>query len=464
MVLAEKCPNCGAFLPVRQKGVATRRCEFCDLAVPGDTRPIEVPALTPESARAALLSQLGHGGVAEPPPSTWLPPNGPRRDDGPAAPASAPRPQSPVAVVIAAVAVFFVIGLVVAITVARRTGQAVTQLMTRPPTVATERVAAADRARAAAEAEGQAAFSAAGGPEHFDPIAYLPFATARAQALAPDAALRRFMVSHVGAAGTANLTLGDGSGSSYFQFRSPSQSRRPDGTPQGVDVRVPCQIQVNVSARDPLGRAHQSERASDDCVEPLLIVPPRCSVAAVWARAKKAGAPGDAVADLQFDAPSTAHPSHTKRFDRLDEPVVGEWRVSIPASRDREGFFERFADDCGVAPAEAPPALAKALDRARPTLRSCFNQATVGHPEIQAADIVLSVEVGERGVDRSSLDATMDVEGLFAGNMSEIRRGYGRCALRAIGKVLPQGLPTGAHRVDLRLERDGSLTIGAKAH
>jgi hypothetical protein len=43
MVLAEKCPNCYAFLPVRRPGVVVRRCTFCDLEVPGDTRVFGSP-------------------------------------------------------------------------------------------------------------------------------------------------------------------------------------------------------------------------------------------------------------------------------------------------------------------------------------------------------------------------------------------------------------------------------------
>ncbi len=74
-MLAEKCPNCGAFLPVRRAGVAIRTCEFCELEVPGDVAVVEVDHLT-----AGRRAAGGDG-----PTSTWLPPHPPiRRDERPA--------------------------------------------------------------------------------------------------------------------------------------------------------------------------------------------------------------------------------------------------------------------------------------------------------------------------------------------------------------------------------------------
>ncbi|MBL8621392.1 MAG: hypothetical protein JNK64_08820, partial [Myxococcales bacterium] len=112
-MLAEKCPNCGAFLPVRRPGVAIRTCEFCELEVPGGV--VEVEALTGPS-------------------STWLPPHPPIRrvEPSPAAPPSARR--LAIALVVSVVAVLGVVAVVIAS--ARPSARAPAPPVAAPPAVA----------------------------------------------------------------------------------------------------------------------------------------------------------------------------------------------------------------------------------------------------------------------------------------------------------------------------------------
>jgi hypothetical protein len=92
---------------------------------------------------------------------------------------------------------------------------------------------------------------------------------------------------------------------------------------------------VGVASFLPPPEAVVGEGVASTCREPIL-VDPRCTAAQVWAKARGAGAPPDAVAQLIYLPPADPPPSDP------DAPVAGVWSFTIEGS----SFSVGIPDDC----------------------------------------------------------------------------------------------------------------------
>lgn len=156
-----------------------------------------------------------------------------------------------------------------------------------PATVATE----GDVKFLEAPAIGNLALPADYNAKRFDPVAYLPKATALAQRLLPDAKLTTFEFDPVYPDGHVDLTF-DGRDRQY-EFRSPARSGLPAGHPKNVPLERACRVMVEVTPREVTARVV----TSDSC-NAVLVKLPRCSFAQVWAKARAKGIPDDLVARI----------------------------------------------------------------------------------------------------------------------------------------------------------------------
>jgi len=134
--------------------------------------------------------------------------------------------------------------------------------------------------------------------KHFDPVAYLPRATWLAQQLIPDAKLTTFEFDPVFSDGNVDLTR-SGRDRTY-EFRSPSMSKLPPGHPRNMPLERRCRVSIELAAKQITARV----LTSDDCKAPLVRIP-RCSFAQVWAKAKKAGVPGDVASRIGWLSDNT---------------------------------------------------------------------------------------------------------------------------------------------------------------
>jgi serine/threonine protein kinase len=116
-------------------------------------------------------------------------------------------------------------------------------------------------------------------PKRFDPIAYLPKAEALARQVLPDAQLTSLEFDPVYPDGHVELTGRD----HEYDFRSPSKSARPVGTPKNVKLDAPCLVHIEVMPTQIVAQL----RTSETCTE-KIVRRPRCSFAQVWAIAKAA--------------------------------------------------------------------------------------------------------------------------------------------------------------------------------
>jgi hypothetical protein len=127
--------------------------------------------------------------------------------------------------------------------------------------------------------------------KRFDPVAYLPKALALAQQLIPDARLTSFEFDPVFPDGHVDLTM-DGRDREY-NFRSPSASARPAGTPRNLPVERACMVHVEVGATE----ITATVRKNDDC-NARLVRAPSCRFGGVWKQAIANGTPTDVVARI----------------------------------------------------------------------------------------------------------------------------------------------------------------------
>ena len=157
-------------------------------------------------------------------------------------------------------------------------------------------------------------------PSHFDPLAYLPNALARAQKLLPDAQLTEFeFYENVWSDGHVDLTLPTES-HSYYEFRSPAASARAPNHPKNLAQQRACYVMVDVL---PTG-AEARLRTDDACDHELKTAPPRCTFAEVWTKAIADHQPSeDIVATIAFLHDGTwffdadhagAHPGQSRVF------------------------------------------------------------------------------------------------------------------------------------------------------
>jgi serine/threonine protein kinase len=132
-------------------------------------------------------------------------------------------------------------------------------------------------------------------PKRFDAMGFLGEAERRAKGVIPDAELITFDVDGVYPDGHADLTLDDDYDATY-DFRAPSKSERPAGLPVGVEADIPCMVHVTVSVDDGI----EVYAGTDDKCDQPLRPRPRCTLAQVWEKAIKIGAPKNAVMQIDY--------------------------------------------------------------------------------------------------------------------------------------------------------------------
>jgi hypothetical protein len=123
---------------------------------------------------------------------------------------------------------------------------------------------------------------------HFDPLAYLPKATALAKALIPDAQLTSFEFDPVDRNGVVDLGSPTGRDHEY-EFRSPSRSQRPANLPGNAPFEAACLVHVEIGVGGAVARVRRSTR---NCAE-RLVRSPHCSLAWVRGLARARGVPDD---------------------------------------------------------------------------------------------------------------------------------------------------------------------------
>jgi serine/threonine protein kinase len=121
--------------------------------------------------------------------------------------------------------------------------------------------------------------------KRFDPLAYLPKATALARELMDDAQLTGFEFDPVYPDGHVDITSGR---SHEYDFRSPSRSKRPAGTPKNLKLDQACLVHVELEP----SQAIASVRNSETCTENIVRVP-HCTFGQLFALAKAQGKASD---------------------------------------------------------------------------------------------------------------------------------------------------------------------------
>ena len=133
-------------------------------------------------------------------------------------------------------------------------------------------------------------------PKAFDVSGYLKTAEAHARSYFDDAVLFRIDAEGVRPNGLADLSLDDRFNVLY-RFISPSDGKRPDDLPKGVEHKPTCIVYVLVDARSISVYTLKGWR----CDEETPVRRPKCSAKEVWTRAAAQGAPTDnAVASLTY--------------------------------------------------------------------------------------------------------------------------------------------------------------------
>jgi hypothetical protein len=421
-MLAEKCPNCGAYLPVRRPGVTVRTCEFCDLEVPGDAPVVEVPRLT--VTRPVMR-----------------------------APSPSPVPKSsaaPVAMVIVIAAVIAVVALLLVVKSATRHAPHASP----PPTPVAEQPAPPGPPPEPPQVVAlREAIAQAGGETSVDIAALGSFAESRIRALADDAILIMFNCKYVRSDGRADLTL-QGDGSCGWEYRSPSRVRRPDGTPAGISVSVPCVLAYSAGASMMHGDVIEHSYGLSECRQWFAVKPPRCTVAEIWQRALAAGAPADAVAHLHFAARYRSGYDPVDPADQPDRPERGVWTLDIERDDSRDFRYEG-PDDCGQPPpTDAERAILASVDKLRPAFKKCVDHAAGKQPSIEAFEMIWRL-TPEKVLFS---DPGIDVEGVFQGDLDGLRSAWADCADGLAHRIkIPDA--AGEVRLVLRVERDGTLEL-----
>jgi predicted Ser/Thr protein kinase len=132
-------------------------------------------------------------------------------------------------------------------------------------------------------------------PKQLDAIAYIAKAQALARELFPDAVLISMDIAGVYPDGHADLALSSDFEASY-RFRSPAESKRPDGLPKNVEAEIYCMVNVDAMKGGVMVYTSIHDRCTQRALEP------RCSMAQVWKKAIERGAPqDDVVAEIELD-------------------------------------------------------------------------------------------------------------------------------------------------------------------
>lgn len=428
-MLAERCPNCGAYLPVRQAGIAVRTCEFCGLEVPGGAPLIEVPRLTTERPAVRPL------------------------DDDPAPPAIPARSRHRgVWIIVGALVVFAIINVIVRSGGGKKSGS-------KPPPVQEEPAAAPapPPSESPARIALRQAVDAAGGAQALDPIALLPHVESVIRAglppvtaEAPEPVLLLMRCSRL-RNGKADLTVTSDSRCSY-EYRIPALTVRPADVPDGVSVDVPCQRWFSVDAALDDTAATEHRYDVTECRRRVAVRPPRCTLAEVWERAVAAGLPPNAVASLGFSSRYRSPYDPIDPADDPDRPERGRWTLGV----ERDGADDvrvELHDTCGHTPTADEQAVAAAFDRARPRLLRCHATGAAGHAAVQAFEQIWRLTVDARGRATVTFsDPGVDIEGMFSGDLDAYRTRFAACAAAVVTTLkLPATLP--ALRLELRVEK-----------
>jgi hypothetical protein len=152
-------------------------------------------------------------------------------------------------------------------------------------------------------------------PKNFDAITYLAKAKALAQEIFPDAVLVGIDIQGVYPDGHADLSLSSDF-EADFRFRSPAESKRPDGLPKNVEAEIYCMVTVEAMKGGLMVYSSNHDRCGHRALKP------KCSMSDVWKKAIAAGAPADdVVAEIELDADG--------------------WNVEVG-----DDFDETFPDDC----------------------------------------------------------------------------------------------------------------------
>ncbi|HZS36028.1 MAG TPA: hypothetical protein VFF06_04340, partial [Polyangia bacterium] len=138
-------------------------------------------------------------------------------------------------------------------------------------------------------------------PDQFDVTAGYFTALDLARKELPDAELTMLKAEFVDERGMAHLNY---DGRARYNFRSPSRAAAPE-PPANVPLGVPhpstrpfCTVTLRARKGDPL-RLLKGTDGEQDCGK--SIPAPRCTVAEVWAEARKHGAPAGALASVTLD-------------------------------------------------------------------------------------------------------------------------------------------------------------------
>ncbi len=429
MVLAEKCPNCGAFLPVRQPGVRTRTCEFCELEVPGDVVPVETKQLTVRTMPAVRPMPSAGGGSK----LIWI-------------------------VILLPVLIGGLVAIVV-FTSSKRSSSSRSVVAPVPEAAVAPAppLPPVDRG-----AELKKAVAAAGGAAALDPMQLLPFAQRQARAKLADAALVSITCTPVRADGTTDLTLaGADNPHCEFEFRSPANSRRPADLPTGINKDLPCLTNLYVRPAMDDSEVNLDSRRLDECRRLHLARTPACSFADVWKRAVDAkAAPADAVAFVRF---SPRHRSVYDPPDPSDEADVLEralWSLQVERDDGPDYRFETW-DDCGASPPTAvEKKIAAAVTGMQPALRRCFAVAADKHPAVEAFETVWRVVVDAGGKVSPKYQLTgVDLEGMFQGSLGLVRTTFHECAGAALERLRLPAAAAGELRIIGRVTRDGAIRL-----
>ncbi len=299
-----QCPNCGSLLHAWQRGERSQKCQFCGLDVLiARTTELPVPVTTPRDA----------------------------------APYTAPRSAGKAGTIIATVVATVVIGAgLLAYLVLRNVKQS--HVAGGGPEGSLDKVGTDGRSYA----KGPGVLGRFGGPAALDIGELARHALATARKVYPDAQLYRISAQMVRPSGLVDLTLEDRG--PWFDLRSPAQSHPAAPEVLGHEDVVKCWYQLTATIDSVSSWPRDSNR--HDCTVPV-VAPPTCTLAEIWQRALRDGAPANAVASLYY---SSIH--HQAYFFREpmpgvdpDQPSPGVWEFSIDAE---PRFSKSYRDDCAV--------------------------------------------------------------------------------------------------------------------
>src|SRR6185369_14944260 len=112
-----------------------------------------------------------------------------------------------------------------------------------------------------------------------------------------DFGIFEFRIPNVHSDGVADLTLGDGTISTY-ELHSAKLNKLPADIPRGAEVEPKCGVIIVFTAA-PEDAEVQGPREVSDCPKPNP-PPPKCTLAQIWQRSVAKGAPRDAVATIHY--------------------------------------------------------------------------------------------------------------------------------------------------------------------